>query len=106
MNYPPFCDLIQFTVTNKVENSAHNDALSLYSLIDSFSNGEYSDIPIRLLYPTVPKIAKFNDKYRYNLVIKSRLSSRLYEMLENLIYYFEQNLKSNLSININPMNNV
>lgn len=106
MNYPPFCDLVRFTVSDKKENVAYDDVMHLYSVIDSLSKTDYSDIPIRLLYPTVPKIARFNNKFRYNLVMKTRASARLYDMLEHLIKIFEKNKKSDLSVNVNPIGNV
>lgn len=106
MNYPPFCDIIQFTVSDKSEKNAHNSVMELYSVIDNLSKNDFSDIPVRLLYPTVPKIARFNDRYRYNLVLKSRVSARLYEMLDYIKELFEKNMISDVSINVNPINNV
>lgn len=106
MNYPPFCDLIRFTVSNSLEKEAYSNILDLYKLLNEFSKGEYSDIPIRLLYPSAPKITKFNNKYRYTLVIKTRITKRLYKLLDEVILIFQQNYKSELNININPMNNV
>ncbi len=105
MNYPPFCDLILFNVTNSQENLAYSDVQALYTYIDQISRKKYNDIPVRLLYPTVPKIAYFNGKYRYKLVIKSKICNRMYQMLWEISNYFEDNVTSALSINVNPMNN-
>ena len=106
MNYPPFCDLILFSVSDRTEESAYKNVQLLYRLIDDMSNGEFIDIPVRMLYPTTPKIPRFNDKYRYNLVIKSKVCNRLYEMLWKLTNYFEENISSALSVNVNPMSSV
>ncbi len=105
MNYPPFCDLVTFTVTNSNENDAYSDIQFLYTYIDKISRQTFNDIPVRLLHPTVPKIACFNGKYRYNLVIKSKICNRMYEMLWQILSYFESNVASALSINVNPINN-
>lgn len=106
MNYPPFCDLVQFTVSDTQEQNAYGNIQLLYRIINEKSQSSYSDIPIRMLYPTAPKILKFNGKYRYNLVIKSKVCNRLYEMLRDVINYFENNVKSALSVNVNPINNI
>ena len=106
MNYPPFCDIIQFTVSNKNENKAHSDVIALYELINSLSKADYSDIPVRLLYPVPPRIPRFNDKYRYNLVVKTRISKRMYECLEYVVSYCEKNMQSDVILNINPINNI
>lgn len=106
MNYPPFCDLIQFTVSSVNENKAYNGVKYLYEFIDNLSKSEYCDIPIRLLYPVTPKIARFNDKYRFTLTIKSKLSNKLYELLNSVNNEFEKNNQLELSINVNPMSNI
>lgn len=106
MNYPPFCDLVQFTVSNTSENISYGDVQLLYKLVDKLSRTEFNDIPVRMLYPTAPKIARCNGKYRYNLVIKSKVCNRLYEMLKKITNYFEENISSALSVNVNPINNI
>ena len=106
MNYPPFCDLVLFSISDRSEEAAYKNVQLLYRLINDMSNGEFTDIPVRMLYPTTPKIARFNDKYRYNLVIKSKVCNRLYEMLWKLTNYFEENISSALSVNVNPMSSI
>ena len=105
-NYPPFCDIVRFTVTAQSESLCYSDTMYLYKMLNDISKTEFNDIPIRLLYPTAPRIAHFNEKYRYNLIIKSKLSKRLYELLDTVHLYFTDNMKSELSINVNPMSNV
>ncbi len=106
MNYPPFCDLLQLTISNFSENKVYREAHELYKLLDSLSKNEFSDIPIRLLYPTVPRIACFNNKFRYNLIVKCRVSKRLYELLDIINNKFNTEFSSELVININPINNI
>lgn len=102
-NFPPFCDIVHFTVSSKKEADSYSDVMKLYKLLDELSNNEFNDIPIRLLYPTTPKIICFNKKYRYSLVIKSKLVNRLYDLLDKVNVYFAENCTSEISININPM---
>ncbi len=105
-NYPPFCDIIRFVVTSKSDSNAYSNIQNLYNIINKLSKTEFSDIPIRLLYPTVPKIARYNEKYRYNLIMKSKICHRLYELLETIQQQFSLDSFVELSININPMGNV
>ncbi len=106
MNYPPFCDLVQFTVSSFSESKAYKDVMELYKYIDNECKNTYSDIPVRLLHPVAPKIAKFNKKYRYNLTIKTKISNRLYEFLNDIYEHFDVKDFSDVSLNINPMNNI
>lgn len=106
MNYPPFCDIVSFTVSSATDSGAYKDIQMLYKFIDDKSKTDYSDIPLRLLYPTTPKIARFNNKYRYNLVIKTRAVKRTYQLLNEAIDYISQNTKSEISVNVNPLNNI
>ena len=106
MNYPPFCDLVQFTVSAYSERKAYDEVMKLYEYINRESKNSFSDIPVRLLYPTAPKIVKFNKKYRYNLSMKTKISNRLYELLNQINSLFSENDFAEISINVNPMSNV
>ncbi len=106
LNYPPFCDIIRFTVSSKKESQAYSDVMKLYDKINLISKTDFKDIPIRLLNPTMPKIARFNEKYRYNLIVKSRISKRFYEMIDFIQNNFSENSFSELSVNVNPLGNV
>lgn len=106
LNYPPFCDIVRFTVSSKKESQAYSDVMKLYDKINLLSKTDFKDIPVRLLNPTMPKIAKFNEKYRYNLIVKSRISKRFYEMIDYIQDNFSEDSFSELSINVNPLGNV
>ena len=106
LNYPPFCDIVRFTVSSKKESQTYSDVMKLYDKINDISKTEFKDIPIRILNPTVPKIARFNDKYRYNLIVKSRISKRFYEMIDYILNDFSECSFSELSVNVNPLGNV
>lgn len=106
LNYPPFCDIVRFTVSSKKESEAYSDVKKLYEKINLLSKTDFKDIPIRLLNPTMPKIARFNEKYRYNLIVKSRISKRFYDMIDYIQNNFNEDSFSELSVNINPLGNV
>ncbi len=104
--YPPFCDLVSFTVSNISQSQSVKDAHRLFDFINQKANADYNDIPFKLLNPVAPKIAKFNDKYRCNLLVKTKAVKKLYLLLEESIKFFEDNTKSELTINVNPLNNI
>ncbi len=106
LNYPPFCDIVRFTVSSKSQQQAYSDALFVYGKINELSKTEYNDIPIRLLNPTMPKIARFNEKYRYNIIAKSKSGKRLYQLIGHINDCFNSELSSELSVNVNPLGNV
>jgi len=104
--YPPYSDIVLFTVASKDSNGAYKDVRKLYNKLDELSKNEYSDLPVRLMEPIAPKIARFNEKYRYNLLVKTKNGKRLYSLLDEINMFFINELQSELSINVNPMSNV
>ncbi len=104
--YPPYSDIVLFTVASKDSNGAYKDVRKLYNKLDELSKNEYSDLPVRLMEPIAPKIARFNEKYRYNLLVKTKNGKRLYNLLDEINMFFINELQSELSINVNPMSNV
>ena len=104
--YPPYCDIVLFTVSSKDNNIAYGDVKKLYNKLNDLSKTKYYDLPVRLMAPIAPKIARFNDKYRYNLMVKTKNSKKLCALLDEINLFFTNDLQSDLVININPMSNV
>ncbi len=88
MMYPPFSDilLVGFLGENKAKTiTCANDFISRFR---ELCESEYSDIPIRALGPSPALVSKVNNKYRYKIILKSRNSPRLRELLSTLLKSF------------------
>jgi primosomal protein N' (replication factor Y) len=76
MFYPPYCDVAKIAVRNKNEQKADKDSENLFiflkGLIDSY------ELELKLLGPVPAYIAKLNNAYRRNVIIKGEREKILY----------------------------
>ncbi len=88
MMYPPFSDifLVGFLGENKARTIAcANEFIRRFR---ELCESEYCDIPVRALGPSPALVSKINNKYRYKIILKSRNSPRLRELLSGLLKCF------------------
>ncbi len=105
MIYPPYCDIYSATFTGENENTVALCAKAFYSNLVESTEGEYSDIKIIVLGPTPAKISKINNSYRYRLAIKCKNSSKVRNMITEIIKKISK-IKEyrdvSISIDLNP----
>lgn len=98
--YPPFYYLVLI-------NIAHNDLLKVVNIaekISRFLQNSLSKDSI-LLGPTASPIARINNRYRYQVLIKYKRESHLLETLRKIIHHYEIEKKDknlSISIDLNP----
>lgn len=105
MIYPPYCDIYSATFTAENENAAALCAKEFYSGIVELTEGEYSDIKVIVLGPTPAKISKINNNYRYRLAIKCKNSSKIRNMITEIIKKItkiKEYRDVSISIDLNP----
>ncbi|MBQ7090276.1 MAG: primosomal protein N', partial [Clostridia bacterium] len=102
VGYPPFCDILLITVEGFVQDHVTRGMSAIYQHFQKASMNEYSDIPLRLLTPTVPRIAMMHGRYRMQMLIKCRSSKRLRCLIREC---HELELPANLQVlyNLNPI---
>lgn len=81
MVYPPFCDLYSVFFTAEDENAAALGAGEFFEILVGLNKGEFSGEKIIILGPSMAKIGKINNTYRYRLAIKCKNSPSLRKML-------------------------
>lgn len=88
MTYPPFSDLLLlgFLGADKARTITCSNAF--IARLRELCESEYSDLPIRALGPSPALVSKVNNKYRYKIIIKSRNSSKLRELISGLLREF------------------
>nr|MBQ8890173.1 primosomal protein N' [Clostridia bacterium] len=103
LTYPPFCDMVQLTITSDDEAELGRGAQKLSDMILERVQGRYSSLPFVVFGPFEAQIYKLNEKYRMRMVVKCRLSSESRRMFSELLCEFSGERSLSLSIDLNPL---
>ena len=102
VGYPPFCDILLVMIEGHSADAVSKGINKIYRHLQTSSIGNYSDIPLRLLSPVVPKINMVRGKYRMQMLVKCKNSAKLRKLINECR---ELELPSGLTVtyNINPI---
>lgn len=103
LTYPPFCDMVQLTVTADDEASLCRGAESLSSSIMEKVQGKYGRLPFVVFGPFEAQVYKLNEKYRMRMVVKCRLNAECRAMFGELLTEFSSKRDVTLAIDLNPL---
>ncbi len=103
LGYPPFCDMVQLTVTADTELDVKEASKTLSDAIILRLKGEYSDLPTTVYGPFEAQVYKVNDKYRMRMVVKCRLNRKSRALFHELLMLFAANRRASLSVDLNPL---
>ena len=103
LSYPPFCDMVQLTLTSDSEDTLAATAGELSARIEEKLKTEYSDLPFIVFGPFEAQVYKLNEKYRMRTVVKCRLTSRSRRLFSELLCEFALKRGVSLSIDLNPL---
>ncbi len=103
IKYPPFCDLALFTISAGTHNLAYAAAGALFDEMERQAQREDCDIPLRLLRPSVPRIACINEKYRMQMVVKCRNSAKFRNLADTCMDQVMSEYNALISVDINPL---
>ena len=103
LSYPPFCDMVQLTLTSDSEDSLAAAASELSAKIEEKLKTEYFDLPFIVYGPFEAQVYKLNEKYRMRTVVKCRLSSRSRRLFSELLCEFASKRGVTLSADLNPL---
>jgi len=96
LNYPPYCYLCCLKISGKDSAYIFNEALKMKrSLIRNLEN-------VNILGPSGAMIFKVNNVYRYNIILKYKNVSGLYEILVKIVDHYKSNNKIKIDIDFNP----
>ncbi|MEG2310515.1 MAG: primosomal protein N' [Clostridia bacterium] len=98
--YPPFIDIILIEIISKDFELAKNEANKLYEILNLDTQTIY-----KVYSPKSPFIQKINNKYRVNILIKTKISNEFYSLIYEKLNIFNKQKKSGVSLSItrNPM---
>ena len=103
LSYPPFCDLVQLTLTGENEAELAKEAAELSELVISKLKGEYSGLPFVVFGPFEAQVYKINEKYRMRMVVKCRLSAASRKLFHELLLAFAPKRGVTLTVDLNPL---
>ena len=99
LNYPPFCDIIMIGFSGTDLNEINKISNIVYKKIDSNKNNDL------IIYKPVPSpIDKINNKYRWRIIIKCKLSNKILDIVNSGITdnIISKSKKTRVIVDINP----
>ena len=103
LSYPPFCDMVQLTVTADDETALLRGAKELSDSIMEKVQGKYGGLPFVVFGPFEAQVYKLNDKFRMRMVVKCRLNNECRRMFGELLIQFAPKRDVTLAIDLNPL---
>lgn len=98
LNYPPYCFMINLLITGKDINKIKEDSNKIYEYINKYKDKK------TLIYGPVPDtLAKINNIYRYQILIKYTKDNNLFKILKYLDNMYILNKEINIDIDINHL---
>ncbi len=103
LSYPPFCDMVQLTLTSDDEKTLFAASTELVGLMEKTLKEEYSGIPFLVFGPFEAQVYKLNDKYRLRIVVKCRLNERTRGFFHDMLCRFSPKRNVTLAADLNPL---
>ena len=103
LSYPPFCDIVQLTLTGEDEVETLRESKRLSDLILEKLKGEMGRLPFIVFGPFEAQVYKLNEKYRMRMVIKCRLSKQSRSLFHELLCVYSTAKTVTLAVDFNPL---
>ena len=103
LSYPPFCDMVQLTVTSADEVALGGATKKLSESIMKKLGGELGKLPFVVFGPFEAGVYKLNDKFRMRMVIKCRLTKASRQLFKELLSEFATERDATLAVDLNPL---
>ncbi len=97
LKYPPYYFLIGIKVISKEYNTSLDEAKKIVSYL---KNNLKNDVLV--MGPTTASILKFNNKYRFQIIIKYKNENNLFSILKELDIKYGSNNNVYLEIDVHP----
>ena len=103
LSYPPFCDIVNLTLTSEDEDELMRESKRLSDLIIEKLSGDLGKLPFIVFGPFEAQVYKINEKYRMRMVIKCKLNKQSRRLFHELLLEFAASRKVTLAVDMNPM---
>ncbi len=106
MKYPPYADLCLFGFVGVMEKQVADAANRFMGMLRQKVTQAYTDVPLIALDPTPAAVARVSGKYRYKLIVKTKNTARMRQLVGELLADFAkapENKNVTLYADINPV---
>ena len=103
LSYPPFCDIVNLTLTSEDEEELLRESKHLSDTLLSKLSGELGKLPFIVFGPFEAQVYKINEKYRMRMVVKCKLNKQSRGLFHDLLCEFSTSRKVTLAVDMNPM---
>ena len=103
LSYPPFCDMVQLTMTADEEQILFKESKHLSDSILERLKGDIGKLPFVVFGPFEANVYKLNEKYRMRMVIKCRLNKVTRAFFHDILCEFSAVNGVTLAIDLNPL---
>ena len=102
--FPPFCDIVLFSLSSDDETLLHRAADELRAAIEGRLAKVYTDVKMLIYGPCEMQIYRINGICRMQLLCKTRMGKRQRELVSELIKAFMKKYprRIGISVDINP----
>ncbi|MCQ2449879.1 MAG: primosomal protein N' [Clostridia bacterium] len=97
MTFPPYCEVCVICVQSVTRTLADDTIHEVFDRLRTAIGGEYSDVKLIVLGPSVAAMPKVNNRYRYRLTIKCKNNRRFRDLLR---YATDVKLKQDVGITV------
>lgn len=100
VGYPPFTDIVLFELNGEDLQLLKQESDKLHKILKQDTTGIY-----KVYNPKSPFVQKINNRYRINIVMKTKLNTQSYNVIYKYINEFETKKNKNIrfSVTRNPM---
>ena len=103
LSYPPFCDMVQLTLTADDEGTLAKASTTLSDSVKAKLEGDYSKLPFIAYGPFEAQVYKLNEKYRMRMMVKCKLNAESRRMFSELLCEFAKERNVTLTVDLNPL---
>ena len=109
LKYPPFCDIIVIGFNSTSEKEIIKTSDKVYSYLKEEINNKINiaeEQEYKIFKPMPSPIDKIQNRYRWRIIIKGKMSEELNKILNKCLekFYDENNKNTRISIDVNPNN--
>ena len=106
LTYPPFCDIVQFSLKSSDERFLQETATKVLSELKKQLLQNFKDVPVIVYGPFDEPVYKVNSAFRSMILIKCHVNSKMRDLASTILSEFGSisSKKLVISIDINPGN--
>ena len=103
LTYPPFCDMVNLTLTADDESELFREAKHLSDYVVDKLDTDYKGLPFTVFGPFEAQVYKLNEKYRMRMVVKCKLIPMTRKFFHELLCEFSTVRGATLAVDLNPL---